>query len=251
MAWRQLGNKSLSEHMPDLQCGLCNWVSPWSVKNDKMPSIAAYTKSTADRAFPSLYLDQPITQPMPSANRRPCLIPRRQSPRLRLCSSVCTCGQCGWSCTLFKWEETLFWGGVHNSCIQIQVFLIWNTFPVASAQCNIYDIIGLDNIYCDDKLSTFRAHFFPGRNVLFVVFLVTTLQWRRNKPDGVSNHRRLDCLLNCLFRRKSNKTAKFRVAGLCRWGGIHRWLVDSPHKGLVTRKMFPFDDAIMILQHPL
>ena len=27
--------------------------------------------------------------------------------------------------------------------------------------------------------------------------------------------------------------------------GIHRWLVNSPHKGPVTQKMFPFDDVIM------
>ena len=27
--------------------------------------------------------------------------------------------------------------------------------------------------------------------------------------------------------------------------GIHRWHVNSPHKGPVTRKMFPFDDVIM------
>ena len=27
--------------------------------------------------------------------------------------------------------------------------------------------------------------------------------------------------------------------------GIHRWPVKSPHKGPVTRKMFPFDDVIM------
>ena len=31
--------------------------------------------------------------------------------------------------------------------------------------------------------------------------------------------------------------------------GIHRWPVNSPHKGPVTRKMFPFDDIIM--SHPL
>ena len=29
--------------------------------------------------------------------------------------------------------------------------------------------------------------------------------------------------------------------------GIHRWPVDSPHKGPVTRNMFPFDDVIMVL----
>ena len=28
---------------------------------------------------------------------------------------------------------------------------------------------------------------------------------------------------------------------------IHRWPVDSPHKGPVTRKMFPFDDVIMTM----
>ena len=28
--------------------------------------------------------------------------------------------------------------------------------------------------------------------------------------------------------------------------GIHRWPVNSPHKGPVTRKMFPFEDVIMI-----
>ena len=29
--------------------------------------------------------------------------------------------------------------------------------------------------------------------------------------------------------------------------GIHRWPVNSPHKGPVTRKLFPFDYVIMIL----
>ena len=29
--------------------------------------------------------------------------------------------------------------------------------------------------------------------------------------------------------------------------GIHRWPMNSPHKGPVTRKMFPFDDVIMSL----
>ena len=28
--------------------------------------------------------------------------------------------------------------------------------------------------------------------------------------------------------------------------GIHRWPVNSPHKGPVTRKVFPFDDVIML-----
>ena len=33
--------------------------------------------------------------------------------------------------------------------------------------------------------------------------------------------------------------------------GIHRWPVNSPHKGPVTRKMLPFDDVIMFSTKPL
>ena len=36
-----------------------------------------------------------------------------------------------------------------------------------------------------------------------------------------------------------------RSASLAFVRGIHRWPVNSPHKGPVTRKMFPFDDVIM------
>ena len=43
----------------------------------------------------------------------------------------------------------------------------------------------------------------------------TTLQWRHNERDGVPNHRYLECLLKRLFRRRSKKTSKLRVTGLC------------------------------------
>ena len=41
------------------------------------------------------------------------------------------------------------------------------------------------------------------------------LHWRHNDHDGVSNHQTHGCLLNRLFRRRSKKTSKLRVAGLC------------------------------------
>ena len=66
------------------------------------------------------------------------------------------------------------------------------------------------------------------------------LQWRHDVRHGVSNHQPHDCLLNRLFRRGSKKTSKLRVTGLC-----EGWPVNSPHKGPVTWKMFPFDDVIM------
>ena len=36
-----------------------------------------------------------------------------------------------------------------------------------------------------------------------------------------------------------------RSASLAFMRGIHRWLVDSPHKRPITRKIFPFDDVIV------
>ena len=41
------------------------------------------------------------------------------------------------------------------------------------------------------------------------------LQWRHNGHDSVSNHQHHDCLLNRLYRRRSKKTSKLRVTGLC------------------------------------
>ena len=40
-------------------------------------------------------------------------------------------------------------------------------------------------------------------------------QWRHNELDGVSNHRRPDCLLSRLSRRRSKKRSKLRVTGFC------------------------------------
>ena len=70
-----------------------------------------------------------------------------------------------------------------------------------------------------------------------------TLQWRHNDHGGVSNHQPHGCSLNRLFRHRSKKTPKLRITGLC--AGNSPGPVNSPHKGPVTRKMFPFDDVIM------
>ena len=51
-----------------------------------------------------------------------------------------------------------------------------------------------------------------------------------------------DCLLNRLF--KSKKTLRLRVTGL--FEGNSPVIVNSPHKGPVTRRMLPFNDAIMV-----
>ena len=52
------------------------------------------------------------------------------------------------------------------------------------------------------------------------------------------------CLIVCSGAEKN--ISKPRVTGLCeRNPPVHRWAVNSPHKGPVTRKIFSFDDVIM------
>ena len=70
-----------------------------------------------------------------------------------------------------------------------------------------------------------------------------SLQWRHNECNSVSNHQPHDCLLNCLFRRRSKKTLKLRVTVQ----RINCWPVKSTHKGPATRKISPSHDVIMML----
>ena len=64
----------------------------------------------------------------------------------------------------------------------------------------------------DVTIMWFVFHF-PLLDILLVTS--NSLQWRHNGLDGVSNHQPHDCLLNRLFRRRSKKTSKLCVTGLC------------------------------------
>ena len=64
-----------------------------------------------------------------------------------------------------------------------------------------------------------------------------SLRWRHNGRDCVSNHQPHNCLLNRLFGRRSKKTQKLRVTGLCVGNSLHKWPV--------TRKMFPFSSSCL------
>ena len=76
-----------------------------------------------------------------------------------------------------------------------------------------------------------------------VLWRSDSLRWRHNGRDSVSNHQPHDCLLNCLFRRRSKKHQS--AASLAFVRGILRGPVNSPRKWPVAWKMFPFDDVIV------
>ena len=93
----------------------------------------------------------------------------------------------------------------------------------------------------DPTWSPLKLQFRIGQ--LSMYHTVSSLQWRHNDHDSISNHQPHGCLLNRLFGRRSKKTSKPRVTGLCT--GNSPGSVNSPHKGPVMRKMFPFDDVVM------
>ena len=69
--------------------------------------------------------------------------------------------------------------------------------------------------------------------------MAISLQLSHNRSNGVLNYQHHDCLL----RRRSKKHQS--SASLAYVREIHRWPVNSAHKGPVTYKMYPFDDFIV------
>ena len=74
----------------------------------------------------------------------------------------------------------------------------------------------LATIYSEIKNMPYKTRF-PALIVMkeCYQFFSKLLQWRHDNRDVISNHRRLDCLPNRLFKHISKKTSKLRVTGLC------------------------------------
>ena len=72
----------------------------------------------------------------------------------------------------------------------------------------------------------------------FNLAVSTPLQWRHNDHDSVSNHQPHGCLLNRLFRRRSKKTSKLRVTGLCAG--------NSPETGEFPAQMASYAENVFI-----
>ena len=66
----------------------------------------------------------------------------------------------------------------------------------------LYVYIYMHGYVIASEVGAFRIHDF-------------SFQWRHNESDCVSNYQPHDCLLSRLFRRRSKKTPKLHVTGLC------------------------------------
>ena len=98
---------------------------------------------------------------------------------------------------------------------------------LSSSFCRYGDVtifIDVTKSLVDSDLRCLNAHVTPlwwylvvyGLKTDFIDFCqISYIRWCHNGRDGVSNRQPHDCLLNRLFRRRSKKTSKLCVTGLC------------------------------------
>ena len=104
------------------------------------------------------------------------------------------------------------------------------------------DIIWYISVYCRQtghKYIYFNSEW-TGQYVKYILFVdgLFSLRWRHNERDSVSNHQPHDCLLNRLFGRRSKKTSKLRVTGLCAG--------NSPGTGEFPAQMASYAENVVI-----
>ena len=132
-----------------------------------------------------------------------------------------------------------WWIWINTSCELIMNDCITTTKQSTTKPCAYF--LGYTVPYRNDKNRTDRkiTAIHTGDWATYCTsqkLSISSLQWRHNDQDSVSNHQPHGYLLNRLYRRRSKKTSKLRVTGLC--VGNSPGPVNSPHKGPVTRKMF-------------
>ena len=72
----------------------------------------------------------------------------------------------------------------------------------------------------DDYWSS-RMPYFNGLEIIvYSIGVIWVITMCHNERDGISHHQPYDCLLNRLFIRRSKKTSKLRVTGLCVWNSL-------------------------------
>ena len=142
---------------------------------------------------------------------------------------------------------------MHGAATELTVTLmgmVWNDIDISQKLCkkSSKSRVVSNKMYCKFQ------HFLHRKNlscrmyapsVQHVPHSACTLHWRHNERDSVLNYRRLHCLLNRLFRRRSKKTSKLRVTGLC--AGNSAVTGEFPAQRASDANN-PFDDVTMSCQ---
>ena len=99
--------------------------------------------------------------------------------------------------------------------VLLEEYLCWN-FYIFGTQ------YAVNVILCTWIYGKLVCHPIPNKwnswsfySVLVLRGLNMSLQWCHNEPDGISYHWLLSCFLSHLFQRRSKRTSKLCVTGLC------------------------------------
>ena len=133
------------------------------------------------------------------------------------------------SANLTKWRTTfsLYWLCFTYTLIPHNMIILYFRKPCFHASNNFLFLHSTKvfSFYIDVVLTLSNHLFrwalnrevvsFKWRRTDEIEMFYQSLQRRHNGRDSVSNHQPHDYLLNRLFRRRSKKTSKLRVTGLC------------------------------------
>ena len=138
---------------------------------------------------------------------------------------------------LLKVIKFLYFSFFITFCLHLFLFLIvflWSTFiPFRPCEKN-----GFEWVWVHEAL---WACVCMGRRSSRSLIHFSDMTW-------ASNHWQLNCLFNSSFQPTMENIKAPHYWPFVR--GIHQWLVDSPHKGPVMWKAFPYHDVIMSSTHP-
>ena len=144
-----------------------------------------------------------------------------------------------------KLQNTKFVGYVYGRCISFALSHQYRAYP--------------------SNMVTARALLFVVQLIVSITFRVASLpldihcQCKPHEHNKLTNHHYCDVIMVAMASQITSLTVVYSTVhagadqrkhqssaslAFVRW--IHLWPVNSPHKGPVTRKMFPFDDAIMM-----
>ena len=96
-----------------------------------------------------------------------------------------------------QWRAALMFALI---CVWINAWINNRKAGDLRRYCAHYDVIVMRRICCTDRCICVSS---------------SPLRWRHSERNGVSNHQPHDCLLNRLVGRRSKKSSKLRVTGLC------------------------------------
>ena len=104
----------------------------------------------------------------------------------------------------------------------------------------------LKNWYFSFKQHEFRCRIVSNRKQFFkVLFRSSALHYSDVIMSAVVSQITSLMIVSSTVYSGADQRKHQSSASLAFVRGIHRWPVNSPHKGPVTRKKFPFDDVIM------